>query len=132
MTDITDGTSNTLFLSECLIAKDPNDDDWRGDFHNDDGQFRFNTSRGGLTLPMTPNTSSPDLISSTSYFQQNGDRLMPVALGSPQVYAARSRHTGGVNAAMCDGSIRFASNSISAAAWVAMGSMAGGEVVPNQ
>jgi prepilin-type N-terminal cleavage/methylation domain-containing protein/prepilin-type processing-associated H-X9-DG protein len=131
MASITDGTSNTLLMSECLIAKDPNDDDWRGDIHNDDGQFRFNTSRGGITLPMTPNTTSPDLISSTSYFQQNGDPLMPVALGNPQVYAARSRHTAGVNASMCDGSVRFARNSIAPLTWIAMGSMAGGEIVQN-
>jgi prepilin-type N-terminal cleavage/methylation domain-containing protein/prepilin-type processing-associated H-X9-DG protein len=128
---ITDGTSNTLLLSECLIAKSSADNDWRGDIHNDDGEFRFNTSRGGLTLPMTPNTSSPDLISSTSYFQQNGDPMMPVALGNPQVYAARSRHPTGVNAALCDGSVRFVRNSIPAATWIAMGSMAGGEIVQN-
>ena len=129
---IIDGTSNTLLLSECLIAKDPNDDDWRGDIHNDDGEFRFNTSRGGITLPMTPNTSSPDLISSTSYFQPNADpMMMPVAYGFPQVYAARSRHPGGVNAALCDGSVRFVRNSIPAATWIAMGSMAGGEIVQN-
>ena len=56
---------------------------------------------------------------------------MPVALGNPQRAAARSRHTGGVNAALCDGSIRFFSNSISLRTWSAMGSMAGGEVVGN-
>jgi prepilin-type N-terminal cleavage/methylation domain-containing protein/prepilin-type processing-associated H-X9-DG protein len=129
---IIDGTSNTLLLSECLIAKSPDDNDWRGDIHNDDGEFRFNTSRGGLTLPMTPNTTSPDLISSTSYFQPNADpKMMPVAFGNPQVYAARSRHPGGVNAAMCDGSVRFARNSIAAVTWIAMGSMAGSEVVQN-
>jgi prepilin-type N-terminal cleavage/methylation domain-containing protein/prepilin-type processing-associated H-X9-DG protein len=129
---ITDGTSNTLLLSECLMAKSTADNDWRGDIHNDDGEFRFNTSRGGLTLPMTPNTSSPDLISSTSYFQPNADpKMMPVAFGNPQVYAARSRHPGGVNAGLCDGSIRFVRNSIAPVTWIAMGSMAGGEVVQN-
>jgi prepilin-type processing-associated H-X9-DG protein len=117
---ITDGTSNTLLFSEGLIAKDPNDDDWRGDIHNDDGFFRFHT----LT---TPNSTAPDLVSSASYFQQNGDPLMPVALGFPQRAAARSRHTGGVNAAMADGSVRFFTNSIAAQTWAALGSMAGGE-----
>ena len=43
--------------------------------------------------------------------------------------AARSYHTGGVNVALCDGSVRFVGNSIPLAAWRAMGSMAGGEVV---
>jgi prepilin-type processing-associated H-X9-DG protein len=42
---------------------------------------------------------------------------------------ARSRHTGGVNALLADGSTRFVSNGIKLAAWQAMGSMDGGEVV---
>ena len=56
---------------------------------------------------------------------------MPVALGNPQRAAARSRHPTGVNAALCDGSIRFVRNSIALNTWMAMGSMAGGEVVQN-
>jgi prepilin-type N-terminal cleavage/methylation domain-containing protein/prepilin-type processing-associated H-X9-DG protein len=119
---ITDGTSNTLLMSEVLIAKVASDNDWRGDIHNDDGVFRFHTVT-------TPNSSAPDLISSTTFFRPNDDPLMPVALGSPQRAAARSRHTGGVNAAMCDGSVRFFSNSIPLGTWSALGSMAGGETV---
>ena len=119
---ISDGTSNTLMLSETLSAKSPNDNDWRGDIHNDDGVFRFHTV-------LTPNSSSPDLISSTNYFQQNGDPLMPIALGNPQRAAARSRHTGGVNAGLADGSIRFFRNSIAISTWMALGTMQGGEVV---
>lgn len=124
MRHITDGTSSTLLLSESLIAKVASDNDWRGDIHNDDGVFRFHTV-------ITPNSSSPDLISSTSFFTPNNDPKMPVALGSPQRAAARSRHPGGVVAAMCDGSVRFVSNSIALNTWMAMGSMAGGEVVSN-
>jgi prepilin-type N-terminal cleavage/methylation domain-containing protein/prepilin-type processing-associated H-X9-DG protein len=121
---ITDGTSNTLLLSESLIAKVASDNDWRGDIHNDDGVFRFHTV-------VTPNSSAPDLISSTTFFTPNNDPLMPIALGNPQRAAARSRHTGGVNASMSDGSVRFVSNSIALNTWMAMGSMAGGEVVQN-
>ena len=124
MTSITDGTSNTLMMSETLMAKSDQDNDWRGDIHNDDGVFRFETV-------ITPNSSSPDLISNTNYFRQNGDPLMPVALGNPQRAAARSRHSGGVNASMCDGSIRFIRNSIPLATWSAMGSRTGGEVLGN-
>ena len=121
---ITDGTSNTLLMSENLMAKSSADNDWRGDIHNDDGIFRFDTT-------VTPNSSSPDLVSSAAYFQLNGDPLMPIALGNPQRAAARSRHTGGVNAANCDGSVRFARNSITIGAWNGLGSMAGAEVFSN-
>jgi len=45
------------------------------------------------------------------------------------VFTATSRHPGGVNVAMCDGSVRFVSNSIDKHAWRAMGTRAGGETV---
>ena len=121
---ILDGTSNTLLMSETLMAKVPTDTDWRGDIHNDDGVFRFHTN-------LTPNSSSPDLINNSTYFTPNNDPLMPVALGNPQVAAARSRHTGGVNASLCDGSVRFVRNTIALNTWRAMGSKNGGEVVQN-
>ena len=44
-------------------------------------------------------------------------------------YAARSRHAGGVNAAMCDGSVRFFKNSVNLNVWQAVSTTKGGEVV---
>lgn len=123
MANIIDGTSNTLLLSEYLIAKSPDDNDWRGDIHNDDGIFRFHTL-------LTPNTSSPDLIAG-GWFQNTNDPKMPAAAGGPQRNAARSRHPGGVIAALGDGSVRFFSNTVSFAVWQAMGTMDGGEAVSN-
>lgn len=43
--------------------------------------------------------------------------------------AARSYHSGGVNGAFCDGSVRFFKESISLNTWRALGSRAGGEIV---
>jgi prepilin-type processing-associated H-X9-DG protein len=43
--------------------------------------------------------------------------------------AARSNHTGGVNAAMCDGSVRFFKNSINIQTWQAVSTTQGGEVI---
>jgi prepilin-type N-terminal cleavage/methylation domain-containing protein/prepilin-type processing-associated H-X9-DG protein len=45
------------------------------------------------------------------------------------VFTASSRHPGGVNVAMCDGSVRFVSNSIDKLAWQAMGTRNGNETV---
>lgn len=120
---ITDGTSNTLMMSELLKAWSEQDNDWRGDIHNDDGVFRFHTL-------LTPNTSAPDIIAN-GWFQKTGDPLMPAVAGHPQrqVTAARSRHSGGVNALMCDSSVRFANDDIALDVWMAMGSMNGEEVI---
>lgn len=52
----------------------------------------------------------------------------PVTYGHGHL-AARSYHTGGVNVAMGDGSVKFASDSIDNGVWRAVGSRSGGEVV---
>lgn len=120
---VTDGTSNTLMMSELLKAWSEQDNDWRGDIHNDDGVFRFHTL-------LTPNTSAPDVISN-GWFQKTDDPLMPTVAGSSQtqVSAARSRHSGGVNALMCDSSVRFANDDVALDVWMAMGSMNGEEII---
>ena len=46
------------------------------------------------------------------------------------VFAARSLHPGGVNAAMADGSVRFFLKSIDPGVWRALGTTRGGEVIP--
>jgi prepilin-type N-terminal cleavage/methylation domain-containing protein/prepilin-type processing-associated H-X9-DG protein len=114
---ISDGTSNTLLMSEYLMATSHDDNDWRGDIQNDDGTNHFMTFT-------TPNSSVPD---SVNWAIPNGDPLMPVNTNSPEFNAARSRHTGGVNAAMGDGSARFFTNAISLASWQALGTMNGGD-----
>ncbi len=45
------------------------------------------------------------------------------------VYAARSRHTGGVQILMTDGAVRFASENINLSTWQALGATADGRVI---
>jgi prepilin-type N-terminal cleavage/methylation domain-containing protein/prepilin-type processing-associated H-X9-DG protein len=116
--DIIDGTSNTLMMSETVRAWSPNDDDWRGDIHNDDGVFKF------MTI-LTPNSSAPDVV---NWAIQTGDPMMPVSTAGSEYSAARSRHPGGVNTVRCDGSVHFTANTISLSTWLALGTMNGGEV----
>jgi prepilin-type N-terminal cleavage/methylation domain-containing protein/prepilin-type processing-associated H-X9-DG protein len=118
LVNIIDGTANTLMMSETLMAWSHDDNDWRGDIQNDDGVFKF------MTL-LTPNSSSPDVV---NWAIPTGDALMPVSTSGSEYSAARSRHTAGVNASMCDGSVRFVRNSIPLITWQAMGTMNGGEV----
>ncbi len=50
------------------------------------------------------------------------------APGEHAIISARSQHTGGVNASMGDGSVRFVTESIDLLIWRAVGTRAGGEV----
>ena len=123
---ILDGTSNTLLMAEVIVGVNaPAGDDHRGDVYNDD----YNC---GMFMAYTPpNTVFPDWMYSTycQYpFQQN-----PPCKANATAYqffnAARSRHPGGVNALMGDGSVKFAKDSINYITWRALGSSQGGEVV---
>jgi prepilin-type processing-associated H-X9-DG protein len=42
---------------------------------------------------------------------------------------ARSRHPGGVNVLLADGSVRFIKDSVNANTWWGIGTKAGGEVI---
>jgi prepilin-type processing-associated H-X9-DG protein len=59
---------------------------------------------------------------------------MPAVAGArtAQVTAARSRHPGGVNAAFCDGSLRFITNDVAFDVYQAMGTMNGQEVAAQE
>ncbi|MCA9235699.1 MAG: DUF1559 domain-containing protein [Planctomycetales bacterium] len=48
-----------------------------------------------------------------------------------QTLAARSNHPGGVQAALCDGSVRLVTDEIELSVWRALASRDGGEVAPN-
>jgi prepilin-type processing-associated H-X9-DG protein len=71
---------------------------------------------GGVGFPdwFVPNTSSPDDLGAASYCGPAGNpRCVAQTATTGLVLSARSRHPGGVNAGMGDGSIRFIKNSIS-------------------
>lgn len=119
LANMTDGTSNTLLVSETLKARSIDDNDWRGDIHNDDGTFRFHTVN-------TPNSSAADVV---NWAIPDSDPLMPVSTAGSQHNAARSRHTGGVNVLLADGSVRFASNGIGLGTWQSLGTTNGSEPI---
>jgi prepilin-type N-terminal cleavage/methylation domain-containing protein/prepilin-type processing-associated H-X9-DG protein len=118
--DFVDGISNTLLMSEVLMAPSNYNWDGRGDFLNDDGNFvnfqfmTVNTPNGGIDVNQCVNS---------------GDPLLPCTTGSNRHGAARSRHLGGVNALLGDGSVRFVGNSVDLATWRGLGSMNGNELL---
>ena len=119
----TDGTSNTLLMSEVIVGMDGTGSnyDTRGDIYNDD-------------IPCTmfmaytpPNSTIPDWIN--TYCQYPLGLNPPCKKQGPAFVAARSFHSGGVNALLGDGSVKNFKSSISINTWRALSSPGGGEVI---
>lgn len=123
MADISDGTSNTVLASEIIRVQG---NDFRGVMHYPEGPI-FQHNR-------TPNTTTPDDWRSSlcvslpeapcvgTYTAYNNRQV---------ILSARSRHTGGVNAALCDGTVRFVTTNIQLATWQALGTIKLGDLSGN-
>jgi prepilin-type processing-associated H-X9-DG protein len=127
LADIRDGTSNTLMFAEVRqgqAAAGPNDTDLRG--------LIWYGHHAGFTTHELPNTPVADHLFILAFC---GDATQAASLGMPCDQASgpntgstplnifsRSMHSGGVNMALCDGSIRFVSNSINLTTWRNLGS----------
>ena len=152
---VTDGTSNTQFVSELLQGTS---DDVRGTIWAD------NSGAGSYNTRFTPNgytdyvprfapwsvlgTPAGDFLDNIASFGPSGLGTSPATPGSlcdnqpvqqlgcwmgyPQqaeFCGSRSRHPGGVNTLFGDGSVHFIKSSINQLTWVQLGSMATGEVI---
>ncbi len=122
ITDITDGTSNTLMLAEILVTPDTNVNDLRGRYSNSwEGNNWFSTLN-------PPNTT----VSDKNNYQGISTTKSPtsnVATGSGgQNVSARSTHTGGANFSLADGSVRFIQNNIDPLIYAQLGTRTMGEV----
>jgi prepilin-type N-terminal cleavage/methylation domain-containing protein/prepilin-type processing-associated H-X9-DG protein len=133
--EVTDGTSNTLLLSEGLVATVA--PGWGGPI----GETIYGNMGGALfSASLTPNSTAADRVIGPCP-QNQGDHdykepcltlggnawWTPSAAGAHA--AARSHHAGGVNAALADGSVRFFTNAIDVDVWRALGTRANGENV---
>ncbi|MDR1958435.1 MAG: DUF1559 domain-containing protein [Planctomycetaceae bacterium] len=110
---ITDGTSNCLMISERDGGRLANGSDdlrfpscWAGVYERGVGDNTFSTY-------YTPNTTTYK-IGSNEY---------------PHACSAASKHTGGVNASMADGSVHFISETIEAETWLRLGDRQDGNPV---
>lgn len=129
---VRDGTSSTLMLSEGLVAGSlPG---WGGPT----GDLQASLMGGSLFSSRDrPNSPAPDRLlgpcpaeaGDTAYREPCLTLFPPDAPtgAAGSTAAARSRHTGGVNAALADGSVHFVTNGISGKLWQALGTRAGGE-----
>jgi prepilin-type N-terminal cleavage/methylation domain-containing protein/prepilin-type processing-associated H-X9-DG protein len=124
LTAITDGTSGTLMLSEIRLPRGDEYADARGDVFNDQGAHWFMAVN-------TPNGTGIDHSSNAcpaSATDAQYDATMPCLKLGDNYSSARSRHTGGVNVVLCDGSVRFIRDSIDLATWQALASVSSGEI----
>jgi prepilin-type N-terminal cleavage/methylation domain-containing protein/prepilin-type processing-associated H-X9-DG protein len=128
--ELRDGLSNTLLMSECITITDIGAA-WGGPLSD------FTTSLGGQAFEawLPPNSRTPDeqarMLPPASALNGNP---MPTYIGEDsryQSHAARSQHAGGVNAALCDGSVRFFSNDIPLEVWRVLATAKGGETIGN-
>jgi prepilin-type N-terminal cleavage/methylation domain-containing protein/prepilin-type processing-associated H-X9-DG protein len=118
--NITDGLSKTMFISEVIMAVEDQYYDTRGDMLND-----YNSTSVFMTIN-TPNAG-------VDYMACADDNVNPSPcihdLSGNSYQSARSRHAGGVNVLMGDGSVHFIPDEVSVEVWQALGSMDGGEQV---
>jgi prepilin-type N-terminal cleavage/methylation domain-containing protein/prepilin-type processing-associated H-X9-DG protein len=129
--DVTDGTSNTMFLAEVL----------QGALYDIRGVM-WSSVPGGSTY-MTRFT--PNQVRDFYNINNDGDYLNQIifcvpepVLGLPcftinsdnNAFAgARSRHPGGINALAGDGSVKFIKNTVNHATWIAINTIGTGEAV---
>ncbi|MBN9118434.1 MAG: DUF1559 domain-containing protein [Planctomycetes bacterium] len=106
---ITDGTSNTLLAGEKRLNRT-----FLGQYQGDDNEG-YTSGWDHDTVRYTNQAPLPD------YNATSGDGAQRFG----------SSHTNGFVAVFCDGSVRFISYNIPVSTFAAVGSYAGGEVVPN-
>jgi prepilin-type N-terminal cleavage/methylation domain-containing protein/prepilin-type processing-associated H-X9-DG protein len=117
--DILDGMSNTLVAAEHLTGIDERDT--RG------WPWTARAGRQMLHVQLTPNTNIPDESIPYDGFclaQNNLPELNLPCIGvwaTTNNVAARSRHPGGVNGLLGDGSVDFFSETIDVALWRSLG-----------
>ncbi len=130
---LTDGTSNTILVAENVAGK--NAQDVRGTWAYPTGVVLSNSdpSYKAPRIRLRPNGNAlddnfkdrPGRCSAS-----NTDRILRCsAEGDRAVQTARSRHTGGVQVCLGDGSGRFISENIDLGIWLNLLSMADGNVI---
>jgi prepilin-type N-terminal cleavage/methylation domain-containing protein len=157
--DVLDGTSNTLFLSQCLLGLNQNLTKPFSDLSPEERrrQVAGISGRGLYTGPggsnpgygPSPAIGASDYRSAMSWRGNRGgswiwgnatvngfNAALPPNAPVPDstahgmgALAARSNFTGGVNVCLGDGSVRFVRDSIPLANWRALSTRAGGEVL---
>ncbi len=116
--DVTDGTSNTAAVAEILHSRGNGS---RGAYSSDGGSIMY-------THSFPPNNPTADLTERCANEPAFGTPCTASGAG-PHRLTARSKHTGGAQMLLCDGSVRFVPDAVAQTTWERLGGMADGEVV---
>jgi prepilin-type N-terminal cleavage/methylation domain-containing protein/prepilin-type processing-associated H-X9-DG protein len=127
---ITDGTSNTMMVSEVVQGQAGTGGTASGDIRG----LTVWSVGATYVASIPPNSGLPgDVLFQAGLCQypygNNPPCTFPATGSLPILFGARSRHPGGVNTGFCDGSVRFIKNTINLATWMAISTTQGNEVV---
>ena len=125
--DILDGLSNTLMFAEVIQGYTT------GGIYDLRG-FTWWGPAAGFTTLRSPNSNLPDIMVQSNYCNNTPpnppcDPNVMSTPNRPANNAARSRHAGGVNVALCDGSVRFVTDTIDIFTWRALSTSYGKEAI---
>jgi prepilin-type N-terminal cleavage/methylation domain-containing protein/prepilin-type processing-associated H-X9-DG protein len=128
--DITDGSSNTMLVSEVIQGHTTSPTTAAGDLRG----LTVWSVGGAFETLIPPNSGLPgDILFQSGLCEYPGSNNPPCTAPStgalPLVFGARSRHPGGVNTLFGDGSVKFIKSSINFSIWQAISTTRGGEVV---
>jgi prepilin-type N-terminal cleavage/methylation domain-containing protein/prepilin-type processing-associated H-X9-DG protein len=143
LASVTDGTSNTAAFSEHVIGDFSNSistdisDTYRPGTYpaNSDEAFAFclATNINDLSLQGYSNVGAPwtyGYHSTTSYWHSGPPNSRSCMYPPSRISTtANSRHPGGVNVGLADGSVRFVKSTVNLQAWRALGTRNLGEVI---
>jgi prepilin-type N-terminal cleavage/methylation domain-containing protein/prepilin-type processing-associated H-X9-DG protein len=126
--DLTDGSSNTMMWGEVISPTDS--PGWDGPI------AETQIAIGGQTFESIypPNAKYPDLVvrqcPTTNLNGIYGCTVIgQTGAEKSQVFITKSKHPGGVNVGMCDGSVRFIKNTISVSVFRAISTSKGNEQI---
>ena len=105
-TEVLDGLSNTILMAEILQGSGS---DLRG--------FSWWGGSAGFTAYNPPNTTLPDNVAQNCTDLPKQNLPCVLAASGNNMLAARSRHPGGVQVVMADGSARFVRQSVAIDVW---------------